>query len=168
MAKNNKIILISVFFIFSFLSVGFSQERITITTYYPSPFGSYNELTVAQRQAIGDVNLDGQVNAGDLAVDNVGNAIPGSLTMSGSLGIGTTTPARNLDIAIGNGIRIAPSALPVPAGNGDVAIDNTDNNLKWYAAGAWRTAGGGGALGTNDCYVRRPNRFCTSVCKDGF
>ncbi|MEW6100710.1 MAG: hypothetical protein AB1481_00230 [Candidatus Omnitrophota bacterium] len=35
-----------------------SQEDITITTYYPSPFGSYRELR-AQRMAIGDTYFDG-------------------------------------------------------------------------------------------------------------
>lgn len=41
---NRKIFLIcgAIFFICN--SIGFAEEKITITTYYPSPYGSYNKL----------------------------------------------------------------------------------------------------------------------------
>ena len=44
----------------------FAQETFTITTYYPSPFGSYNELT-ANRMAVGSTAVM-PVNDGDLNV----------------------------------------------------------------------------------------------------
>ncbi|MBU1727104.1 MAG: hypothetical protein KJ880_05690, partial [Candidatus Omnitrophica bacterium] len=44
----------------------FAEEQITITTYYPSPYGSYNVLTVADRIAVGDINGDGTVDNNDL------------------------------------------------------------------------------------------------------
>jgi len=40
------------------------EETITITTYYPSPYGVYNELQ-ANRIAVGDTNDDGQLTAED-------------------------------------------------------------------------------------------------------
>jgi len=43
--------LLPVLFLFPFFS--FAQENITITTYYPSPYGSYRELRV-QRLALGE------------------------------------------------------------------------------------------------------------------
>lgn len=60
------------FFIFCLFSAGFSED-ITITTYYPSPYGSYQEL-----RTYGNTYL---------ATD------PG-----GQVGIGTTTPAAKLDV----------------------------------------------------------------------
>jgi hypothetical protein len=58
MNKHFKVIGMSIFFILGLLSLVFvsfasaQQEQLTITTYYPSPFGSYNELTT-NRLAIG-------------------------------------------------------------------------------------------------------------------
>ena len=59
-----RIYLISLIFLFIFLPVlTFAQEQITITTYYPSPYGSYQELEVhgnfyinAYRQNLGNVD----------------------------------------------------------------------------------------------------------------
>ena len=42
-----------VMLILFFASICQAQEDITITTYYPSPYGSYNELYVASRLGIG-------------------------------------------------------------------------------------------------------------------
>ncbi len=67
MAKNNKIALIVLFFVLGVFSCGFCEESITITTYYPSPYGSYNELTTT-----GNTYL---------------------ATDSGNVGVGTTSPS---------------------------------------------------------------------------
>ena len=45
------IFLLSLLLTFSFSA--FSEDSITITTYYPSPYGSYNELYVANKMGIG-------------------------------------------------------------------------------------------------------------------
>ncbi len=45
MFKRTNIIGIVVFFIFVLFSLSFAEETLTITTYYPSPYGSYNQLT---------------------------------------------------------------------------------------------------------------------------
>ncbi|MDP2937779.1 MAG: tail fiber domain-containing protein, partial [Candidatus Omnitrophota bacterium] len=57
---------IVVFFIFVLFSLSFAEETLTITTYYPSPYGSYNQLTTT-----GNTYL---------------------ATSSGSVGIGTASP----------------------------------------------------------------------------
>jgi hypothetical protein len=47
----------------------FAEESITITTYYPSPYGSYNQLST-NRLAVGDTNNNGQLDAGDQPGNN--------------------------------------------------------------------------------------------------
>jgi len=58
----------------------FAEESITITTYYPSPYGSYNELT-AYRMKIGTTYS----GVGTTVSDN-------NLIVEGNVGIGTTNP----------------------------------------------------------------------------
>jgi hypothetical protein len=72
------------------------QESITITTYYPAPYGVYRELR-AQRMAIGD----SYYNASEYCWEgSCGNTIgaDADLVVEGNLGIGTVTPSRNLEI----------------------------------------------------------------------
>jgi len=71
-----------------------SAEDMTITTYYPSPNGTYDGL-VAKRLSVGDINADGSVNASDLSASS------GYLLVSDKLGIGTATPNATLHIANG-------------------------------------------------------------------
>ncbi|MDI6758173.1 MAG: hypothetical protein QMD94_00630 [Candidatus Omnitrophota bacterium] len=65
----------------------FAEETITITTYYPSPYGSYRELT-AHQMKIGS----NYANAPVVAVND-------SLIVQGRIGIGTATPNSTLDVA---------------------------------------------------------------------
>src|SRR4030042_183688 len=52
-------------FIFLYCVPSFSED-ITITTYYPSPYGSYNELEVRKRIRIkGDADGDGAITYND-------------------------------------------------------------------------------------------------------
>jgi len=99
-------LLISSCLLFVTNCLGASSDSITITTYYPSPYGSYNEMSVASRMAIGNVDgsADGLVNSSDMAVypsgDPAGSgSIPGSLTVASRIGIGTVRPVRQLDIS---------------------------------------------------------------------
>lgn len=74
-----------------------SGQEVTITTYYPAPYGVYHDMVVTNRQSIGDVNGDGSFSLGDMAVyppghPQSGNPIPGSLTVNGNVGIGTVEP----------------------------------------------------------------------------
>jgi len=54
-------VFLSSFSLFLFLS---ADESITITTYYPSPYGSYNELGT-NKLAVGDSDGSGTIDAGD-------------------------------------------------------------------------------------------------------
>ncbi len=56
----NKVLLISLFLVVLFSSVVYSEE-LTITTYYPSPYGSYNELRV-NMIAVGTTYQDSSAN----------------------------------------------------------------------------------------------------------
>jgi hypothetical protein len=64
----------------------------------------------------------------------------------GNVGIGTTAPGYNLDIA--GALRLQPSSAPTGA-NGVIYYDSTANKFKCYEGGAWKdciSAGGGGEL----------------------
>ena len=79
----------------------FSQESITITTYYPSPFGVYNELR-AKRTAIGDTYYDNSAHPWDLDGSYVAGEISESadLVVEGSVGIGVVRQPHNAKLAV--------------------------------------------------------------------
>jgi len=80
-------------------------EEITITTYYPSPFGSYNELTANQ------MKIGAAYSAAATAFE------PNGLLVEGDVGIGTSNPSGSLEVA--GGIR-AVTGLPTSANTSDV------------------------------------------------
>ena len=53
MGKFLMILGASIITCLGFLSFGYPEEQITITTYYPSPYGSYQELNVNNSLALG-------------------------------------------------------------------------------------------------------------------
>jgi len=82
--------IISFFIIFiSAVPLFAADENITVTTYYPSPYAAYTELS-AQRMKVG-VNYSASTTA--VAQNN--------LIVQGNMGIGTSTPVQRLDV---NGI----------------------------------------------------------------
>lgn len=93
MKRFSKIMSAILFFIFTAYSFAFSQgETITITTYYPSPYGSYRELR-AQRMAIGDNYLNSAAYRWGTEINS--NA---DLVVEGNVGIGTADPNRPLEV----------------------------------------------------------------------
>jgi len=72
-------------------SVLFAAEEITITTYYPSPYGSYNALQ-ADKFGVGDNNADGSLTSADVPVTS------GEAWISGDVGIGTINPLNKLHV----------------------------------------------------------------------
>jgi len=111
MAKYVSIVGISVFFILGLFSLSFCDEQLTITTYYPSPYGSYAEIK-AQRMAIGDAYIDSSYCWGAGCGANVIDA-NADLVVQGNVGIGTPTPGAQLHIytpgsgIINEGLRLA-------------------------------------------------------------
>jgi len=100
----------SLLFVLSGCCSAFAAEEFTITTYYPSPHGSYRELTASDRMAIGDVNRDGSVDARDLPVymepingsnwSNTGDPATGSLSIANRLVVGRTNIFPNARVHI--------------------------------------------------------------------
>lgn len=74
---------IIVCFVLTLFTIGFS-ESLTVTTYYPSPFGSYQELRVNQ-MAVGSTYVGSPLSDGNMFVQ-------------GLVGIGTTNPAAQLHV----------------------------------------------------------------------
>jgi len=70
MKKTFKIIIIFSFFILNFFSLGFSQENITISTYYPSPIGVYRVLKLDP-----GAQPVGACQAGEIYYKNVGAGV---------------------------------------------------------------------------------------------
>lgn len=79
MSKQINIVAVAVFFVFLLFSSVFCQESITITTYYPSPYGSYNELR-ANQMSIGSSYASSSLSDGNFIV-------------SGNVGIGIASPS---------------------------------------------------------------------------
>ncbi|MFH1414107.1 MAG: tail fiber domain-containing protein [Candidatus Omnitrophota bacterium] len=74
----------------------YAQDTLTITTYYPSPYGSYRELR-AQRMAIGDDYIKGSEYCWEGTCTNTINP-NADLVVEGSVGIGTASPTGILEI----------------------------------------------------------------------
>jgi hypothetical protein len=136
MRNESKVFLLLTLFPF-ICSLAQAADSLTITTYYPSPQGVYSEAIIANRLAVGDVNGDGQYTPLDMAVDNSGNAIPGSLTVAGKVGIGTITPNANLDV---NG-SVKISDDPVCDANKIGAIRYHDDKLQFCDGADFKDVG---------------------------
>jgi len=92
---------ISILFLYS---LGFAQqEQITITTYYPSPYGTYREMR-AQRIAIGENYVQGGTYEWDEYLGDPFHNIDynADLVVEGNVGIGTTSPQYALDVGVGS------------------------------------------------------------------
>ena len=82
------------FFMLCFAKLCFAQEEITLTTYYPAPYGVYVELR-AQRIAIGDGYIDAAAPSWeDGTIDSEAD-----LVIEGNVGIGTDDPLASLHIS---------------------------------------------------------------------
>ncbi|MFA5224529.1 MAG: tail fiber domain-containing protein [Candidatus Omnitrophota bacterium] len=71
--------------------VVFAQEEITITTYYPSPYGSYDAL-FAKKLGVGDNNVDTLFTSADVPTTD------GYVWIRGNVSIGTTTSTYKLTL----------------------------------------------------------------------
>ncbi len=91
-------------------------EKITITTYYPAPYGVYNKLQ-SKKLAVGDTDDDGQITSADL-------------------------PNRNGDIRL----KPQPNdpAIWFSGEEGQFAYSSMDDALYHYNGSDWVKQGGGG------------------------
>lgn len=102
MFKSLNVFGAAVLFVLVSFSLAFAQattEQLVVTTYFPSPAGSYRELR-AQRMAIGDNYYDASCAAGYNWAAGCGSDIEDTadLIVQGRVGIGTFTPAYALEI----------------------------------------------------------------------
>ena len=86
MARLLRCILLIISVLVLAAPVTFATEQITVTTYYPSPYGSYGELT-AYRMKIGTTYAGSGVSVTD-----------SYLIVEGRIGIATPTPGYQLDV----------------------------------------------------------------------
>ncbi|MDP2922999.1 MAG: hypothetical protein Q8O30_04690 [Candidatus Omnitrophota bacterium] len=98
--RNISIFSVALIFTSCIIFPAFSQtESITITTYYPAPFGVYQELR-ARRIAIGDTyHTAAFCWPGDVCVNQI-NA-DADLVVEGRVGIGTSNPTDMLNLVGG-------------------------------------------------------------------
>ncbi|PIQ91012.1 MAG: hypothetical protein COV71_01310 [Candidatus Omnitrophica bacterium CG11_big_fil_rev_8_21_14_0_20_41_12] len=106
-------------------SVLFAEE-ITITTYYPSPYGSYDELTANKMKIGSNYSAPATVFVDD------------SLLVEGQVGIGTSTPAATVKLDVAGtenfGVRYLRASR-------DARIAVGDPTRTWSWATGWATAG---------------------------
>jgi len=95
-------------------------EDITITTYYPSPYGSYNALQV-DRLGVGDNNNNGVPDAGDVP------ATTGYVWIKGLVGIGTISPIPVEKLEVNGNVK-ALAFIATLAGAGAYKY-NTSSNM---------------------------------------
>lgn len=153
--------LFLVLFIFS-PAILFAEEKITITTYYPSPNGSYNELGVNKLAVdISGVAVDTEYTAMDNGDAHIGGSLiigagagsgyaydegavtdDGYLIVKGNVGIGTTNPNNSLQVKdlinfdnVNHG-----TYLGYQAGNSN-NITGDDNSFIGYKSGFFNTVG---------------------------
>lgn len=113
------------FLILSAVISAAADETIAITTYYPSPQGSYRNLQT-MKQSVGDTNGDGSMNSADL-------------------------PGANGQLSVARGVIFKPQSF-LPGTNvteGELVYSSTDKAFYYYNGTVWSTMGGSGG----GCYV---------------
>ena len=161
-------------------------EAITITTYYPSPYGSYDQLgtnklavnisgvAVPSEYAamgngdahIGRALIIGAGGGSGYAFDEGATTGDGTLLVKGKVGIGTTAPLSKLSVI--GGARIG--AAGADAGAGNLVVDNTITVTAVTASGTINAASfqAGGTPGINRTLnVLNGAGPCTIVVKNG-
>lgn len=101
MQKIARIFTAFLFLMLCMCVAGIAEETITLTTYYPAPYGAYEELTTT-----GNTNL---------------------ATTSGNVGIGTTNPNETLEV---DGTIRANTAFNINGTDGDTDTYTVVTNAK--------------------------------------
>lgn len=137
MPKFQLLFINIIFFLLIAFSSGYAQtnEQITLTTYYPSPQGSYVELR-SRRLALGDNYLSPAAFCWPPTA--CANAINGNadLVVEGRVGIGTITPTGALAVNSPVAIMGAMTIFDEAPGSGDVNLTGgTDSLFTWFNSG---------------------------------
>ena len=139
----------TLFFVLILSSLIFAAEELVITTYYPSPYGSYKELR-AQRMAIGNTYYSRNTVCWDPPCPS-GSANPNlygatSLVVEDRVGIGVTQPVYKLDVRTyspGDAIYGSSSSGTGVTGTGNI------NGVYGYSYTTGSTGNGNGVLGVS-------------------
>jgi len=136
-----------------------AEEQVTITTYYPAPFGVYRELRTNQA-AVGSAYRTVPLSDGDILV-------------AGNVGIGTMSPRARLDVAGGVKVGNDPAACDASK-TGTVRYNN---RLQYCDGSTWQNIAisdyvimqryknlGGGSDGVN---VFCPVGYARIACSGG-
>jgi len=129
-----------------------TDESITITTYYPSPYGSYGELTT-YRMKIGSTYSDTSVTVND-----------NNLIVEGNVGIGTSHTRTSQD---GRSIKL-------DVANNNIITDDVYLASPKSGSPKWASEGGGGGIVSTGLYgschyVRAPGGgSCSSAYSPAF
>ncbi|MFC1630950.1 hypothetical protein ACFL2I_00135 [Candidatus Omnitrophota bacterium] len=144
----NRIHVISILVLLTLISFPAWAQDVTLSTYYPAPFGAYNQLST-RTLGVGDNDGNGLIDNADAPVAAAGNA--DSLYVAGRVGIGTMTPQEGLHI-LDSG---ADSAVILETGASEYELraGNAANNFGIYDRNAGNAArlviDGAGGVGIN-------------------
>lgn len=151
------ILLIGCLFLL-FESTASAAEEVTLTTYYPAPFGSYDELTTegdthlgtdaASKIGIGTTNPAAklEINQGSgqpaLRVAKTGGNEPVAVLQGGNVGIGTTSPDLELEVS-----KNSSSILITSPDSYAFALQNSSQVNSNFSLMAFKDADGGSYSG---------------------
>lgn len=110
-----------------------SEEIFTIETYYPAPYGVYNEMR-AKRMAVGDTYYNGSQYCWSGSCSNPINATT-DLIVQGRVGIGMVRPQANLEV--NNTLRLSPTDAPNNAVKGAMYYADSENIMKYHDGSGW-------------------------------
>lgn len=131
-------------------AAAYAQESVTLTTTYPAPSGTYNQIVTT-----GGGNRDTVLNR-----DGGNTVLTGSGNAAGRVGIGVSAPATKLDVAgdarltgglsaggsvtaagaikAGGPMSVGMLAADPPGSNGMIYYNTTTNSFKGFSNGAWK------------------------------
>lgn len=119
-----------------------NENKFTLTTYYPAPYGDYKQLKATGPDASNET----------IALEAGGSSGMGLVvTDANNVGIGTSVPAAKLDI-VGDGSTIivprkSTAGDPATGVNGMIYYNSNTNKFRAYENGEWKDLiGGGGNL----------------------
>ena len=126
---------------FCFVSMAQSpaSEELTISTYYPAPYGVYKELR-NQRTAIGENYIDGSQYCWEGTCTTQFDS-DADLIVEGNVGIGTENPKAKLDIK--GEVKVGETGLNCNSSSAGT-MRYHDNKMEYCDGSEWEKVGSGG------------------------